>query len=254
MPAFIQGWHRWVGVGLLAVFVFTGTARADTAALFSAPGIKPARVVDSLTKTFGEVVFGSETNLQSRVVAKWQGPVGIALQGRVTETYAGFLQTHLRTLAGLTGLRFAQVKPDDPGQKITIAFVRRSEMASINLPGVDPALVRRLAASGGCYFLSFKKPEDRIIFAVIVVNVDRDPALTNSCLLEEVAQSLGLPNDTDLMRPSIFSDRDHVTSLSPSDRALVRALYDPRMKAGLPPGEALAVARALFSEMAEAAQ
>jgi len=114
--------------------------------------------------------------------------------------------------------------------------------------------MKQAAAAGGCYFLSWKKPESRIVKAIVVVNVERDPALINSCLLEELAQSLGLPNDSDAMRPSIFSDRDNLSELAPHDAILMRALYDPRMTAGLPRAAALGVARTVISELVGSAR
>ena len=247
-----------VSVLMLMLTAFqTRPAVADAvSSLFQGSGVKPDKVVESLAETFDHVVFGAEIdpNLRQSVVARWQGPIGIALQGRVSERHAAFLQAHLRELSKLTGLRFTQVKPDDPGQKITFAFVKRAEMTSINIPGVDPALVRRLGQGGGCYFLSFKKPASRIVFAIVVVNVERDMAHLNSCLLEEAAQSLGLPNDQDILRPSIFSDRDRVTELAPVDIALIRALYDSRMTAGLSRTKALETARTIFAEMAKKAR
>ena len=232
-------------------------AKKTAAALFSAPGVDRERLIDTLTRTFDDVVFGSELSpkTRSKVIAKWQGPIGIEIQGRVTKRHAQFLETHLRTLADLTGLRFHQLKKNKATseigmQKISFVFVRRAEMGAIKIPGVDPLIIKRLALEGGCYFLSFKKPPERIVLSIVVVNVERNIRNLNACLLEELVQSLGLPNDTNIMRPSVFSDRNRLTKLSPSDRALVLALYDPRMKAGLARDKAVSLAQALFRKMA----
>ena len=122
-------------------------------------------------------------------------------------------------------------------------------MAKVRGGKVDASLVNRLAAPRGCYFLSWKKPPSRIIKSVVVVNKDRDDSGINHCLLEELTQSLGLPNDSDMMRPSLFSDRDRLYELSPTDTILLRTLYDPRMKPGLPRTAALAVARKIMAEL-----
>lgn len=230
---------------------------ADIRALFSAPGVVPEKMATTLTDAFRDVVFGSEIKSlsASTVLAKWQGPVGIEIKGRAKEQHLRFLETHLRTVSRLTGLRFHQVgkgKPPagDNGQKISFVFVHRDEMGKIKIPGAPDGLVQRLASEGGCYFITFKKPEWRLVRSIIVVNVDRDTRNLNACLLEELVQSLGLPNDSNIIRPSVFSDYDRLTALAPADRALLRAVYDPRMKAGLGREDAVLLAHSLFREMA----
>jgi hypothetical protein len=116
---------------------------------------------------------------------------------------------------------------------------------------VDPGLIQRLGAQGGCYFISARAPgeEGRISRAVIVVNNERQDDAINHCLLEEITQSLGLPNDSDTMRPSLFSDRDQLIAFSRHDEILIRTLYDYRIKAGVPRQEALAAARDVVREL-----
>ena len=67
-----------------------------------------------------------------------------------------------------------------------------------------------------------------------------------SCLLEEMTQILALPNDSDLIKPSIFNRRDGLTKLTPLDRSLIRVLYDPSMTVGMPRHQALNKARLLL--------
>jgi len=207
--------------------------------------------VDELVRYFDTIVFGSELDpaLAGRVIAKWpEDTLTVSLERRATEQHLRFVSAHLAALGRLTGKTFSGTRTPETAA-IRILFLRRDEMAAVGGPNIDPRVVRRAAADGGCYFLAWKKPESRLVKAVIVVNVERDPALVNSCLLEELTQSLGLPNDSDMMRPSIFSDRDHLRELAPHDAILVRALYDPRMAAGLPRDEALAVARTVMADL-----
>jgi len=70
-----------------------------------------------------------------------------------------------------------------------------------------------------------------------------------SCLLEEMTQVLGLPADSDLIRPSIFSSRDWAEELSINDKILVRALYDDRIEPGMTRAEAQPVIREVISDL-----
>ncbi len=45
------------------------------------------------------------------------------------------------------------------------------------------------------------------------------------CIQEEVAQALGLPNDSDVIANTVFSDVNDVTQLTPLDETLLRLLY-----------------------------
>ena len=96
--------------------------------------------------------------------------------------------------------------------------------------------------------MSWQKPVGTLIGAAIVVNTERDMARVNHCLLEELTQTLGFSNDTDLLRPSIFSDNDYLIDLSRSDEIVVRSLYDPRLKPGMPKAEALKIAPTIIRE------
>lgn len=208
--------------------------------------------VERLTAYFETLVFGSEFSpeLAAKMVAKWQGPIGVSIQGRVKKRHAQWASFHLTTLKKLTGLTFRQIPKGKPGANFYLLFLRGNEMAKAPIPRAPPGLLKKLAASRGCYFLMGKKPPSRILWAFIVVNVERDDRAINACLLEEMAQSLGLPNDSNRNRPSIFSDKDRLTLLAPDDELMLRTLYDPRMKAGFSPEEARKAAREIIGELA----
>lgn len=124
-------------------------------------------------------------------------------------------------------------------------------MGKIPVPAEYRAYMKQAAVNANCYFLSWKKPESRIVKAIIVANSEKDLAVLNSCLLEELTQSLGLPNDSNSLRPSIFSDRDHLFELAPQDKILVHTLYHPDMKPGYTRIQAKKAAYEIISQMAK---
>ncbi|MEO5335516.1 MAG: DUF2927 domain-containing protein [Magnetospirillum sp. WYHS-4] len=236
---------------LLSVFLLVfmaGAAQADPA------GGKPG--VDEILRYFDTIVFGAEVDksLAAKVVAKWptDREISVGLRGRYTDDHVRMFVKHLREIANLTRLKFdvfGGAAQKDRQADIDLVFVKRDEMDKIQLPNVDPALVGRMAASGGCYFLSFRKPPETFVKAVIVANVERNPDHLDACLLEEFTQALGLPNDSDDLRPSVFSDKDRLRALSRPDRILLRTLYDPRLPAGTPRARALEMARPIVAEL-----
>tara|TARA_R110000868_G_scaffold63783_1_gene192126 strand:+ start:399 stop:1238 length:840 start_codon:yes stop_codon:yes gene_type:complete len=220
--------------------------------------------VDDLVKAFEIIAFGSETRaLAARTtLLRWDtGEIAVNMTQFMSEGerelkpvpaqdfWAKFAWNHLRTLENLTGLTFVDSITAKKRPRLTIVFTPRDLLVKVPIPGVNAKLQRELAAPGGCYFLSFAGGRmgalDR---AFVVVNMDRDGFLIDHCLLEELTQSLGLPNDTDVLRPSIFSDHDTLRKLSPTDEILVRTLYHKRMFAGMTRKAAVTMARLLIAQ------
>jgi len=208
--------------------------------------------LDDMVRHFAQVVFGDEYGLNTgaKVIAKWQGPVGFTVQGRATSELGKMLGRHLGGLAQLTGLKFKQVKPGTSGPTIDLLFLKRKEMAKIKGDNLDSAVIKRLTDDPTmvCFFLNWKKPDDRIIKAIVVVNVERDPAQIDSCLLEELTQVMGLPNDVEAYWPTLFKPLDMSVKWSRWDKLYIKTLYDPRLKAGMKPVDALYIARGIFAD------
>jgi hypothetical protein len=70
--------------------------------------------------------------------------------------------------------------------------------------------------------------------AIVLIRAELPELMRRSCIHEEIAQGLGLLNDSPEARPSIFNDDDEFALLTTHDEALLRLLYDPRLRAGQP--------------------
>lgn len=210
--------------------------------------------LDDLTEHFIEVVYGVEyANLSARPegVAKWLGPVvGINPLGRKTPQLFALAANHLKSIASLTGLGFRTIKPGEALPGIDLVFMKRSEMGNIRGENLDPAIIQSLASDPTmvCYFLNWRSPPEQIVKALVVVNVEVDPVRIDACLLEELTQVMGLPNDVKAYWPSMFNPNDTSTVHSRWDQLYVRMLYDRRLKPGMTPDEARAVVRPIFAE------
>jgi hypothetical protein len=85
--------------------------------------------------------------------------------------------------------------------------------------------------------------------AVAVIRGEHPDLLRLSCIHEELAQGLGLSNDSPAARPSVFNDDEEFGLLTTQDEMLLRMLYDPRMKSGMTAAEARPVAEVLAAEL-----
>jgi len=226
--------------------------------------------VESLLENFEDIVFGSEIKFTSKVnnIRKWDGPLRVTLVAyeeqellengiksrvlahrSVDADYIKYIKTHLNSLAKLTGLRTEDSKTSGKRPNVKITFVPRLHMANPQITHADPAVLRRLASHEGCYFLVWSNSKTGALFrADIVVNSDRKKQSINHCLLEEMVQSMGMPNDIKTKWPSVFSDQYKISKLSVSDEVLIKTLYDKRMKLATPKAEALEIARRIIAE------
>jgi hypothetical protein len=74
--------------------------------------------------------------------------------------------------------------------------------------------------------------------AFAVIRAEHPDLLRLSCLHEEMAQALGLPNDSPRARPSIFNDDEEFALLTDHDELLLRMLYSRDLRPGMTPDEA----------------
>jgi len=266
------GSSRRLSAALAAWLAAAGVLASAPLPLAAQEQIDPPPSVDKLVKYFETIVFGSEYPgvPPSRVVKKWTGPLRIAVRAfeetkgeeagkdvrvlspiKVKKPFLNFLQKHLNGLVEATGIKTEDAKVTGEPPNFMINFVPRNYMADPRLvEGADPALLKRMAAEGGCYFVLWA--DDRagsIQRVVIVVNAERLLIRINHCLLEEMTQSLGLPNDSNEISPSIFHDASRRTDLTRTDLIILKALYDPRLAPGMPKAEAMTKVREVIAEL-----
>ena len=73
--------------------------------------------------------------------------------------------------------------------------------------------------------------------------------MRKSCIHEEMAQSLGLSNDSKVARPSIFNDDEEFALLTKHDEILLKILYDRRLKPGMNNIEAKPIVTKIAQEL-----
>jgi hypothetical protein len=82
-----------------------------------------------------------------------------------------------------------------------------------------------------------------------VIRAENPDLLRLSCIHEELAQGLGLANDSPAARPSIFNDDDEFALLTTHDEQLLRMLYDSRLRAGMSAADAQPIVRTIAREI-----
>lgn len=85
--------------------------------------------------------------------------------------------------------------------------------------------------------------------AIALIRAEHPSLLRKSCVHEELAQGLGLANDSPRARPSIFNDDDEFALLTTHDELLLKMLYDRRLTAGMSWVEAKPIVETLADEV-----
>ena len=122
------------------------------------------------------------------------------------------------------------------------------------MPGVTAASLRALRdirRDTYCAVAAYAAGPQANIYtaAVAVIRAENPDLLRLSCIHEELAQGLGLANDSPAARPSIFNDDDEFALLTRHDELLLQMLYDPRLRPGMSAREAAPITRIIAREV-----
>ncbi|MDA0963344.1 MAG: DUF2927 domain-containing protein, partial [Proteobacteria bacterium] len=104
-----------------------------------------------------------------------------------------------------------------------------------------------LPSSIYCVVVAFADGPDPQVYtrALALIRSEHPDLMRLSCIHEEIAQGLGLANDSPGVRPSIFNDDDEFALLTSHDEKLLAMLYDPRLHPGMTLDEARPLLRTL---------
>ncbi len=217
-----------------------------------------------LSVAFFEEFKGGEMTGETGAIAlqRWEGPIRVSLQigasvpadeaaaDRVT------VSSYLARMSRLTGL---PITLDDRRPNFFVHIGSIEERAALGpkltqeLPGLTEPQVQaatNLPANAYCQALSQSEGDSPIYSrAAIVIPAEHPLLLKQACLHEEIAQALGLSNDSNVARPSIFNDDQEFALLTRMDEAMLRILYSPELRPGMTLDQARPVVESLATRL-----
>lgn len=209
---------------------------------------------EKLLRNFDIIVFRNEFNdrVDTRL-RKWVDPIRVYLDVRAGDPalMQSLVADHLRNLSELTGHDIALVRTLQEAN-VVVAFERDSNLDQVGIDYFESGFdIAAIMQSNVCYGRYHANTRNEIFRAVIVIPTDRAMSRGRlpACIVEELTQVLGLPNDSEEVFPSIFNDKSIDEDLSKQDKILVRLLYDPRLRPGMARTEVLRRVRAILEEM-----
>lgn len=121
------------------------------------------------------------------------------------------------------------------------------------VPGIDATSVRAfmdVPRDTLCLVLAFSLDNSpQYSQAVALIRGEHPDLMRLACIHEELAQGLGLANDSPRARPSIFNDDEEFGLLTTHDELLLKMLYDDRLQTGMAAAQAAPIARVIAAEL-----
>lgn len=225
-----------------------------------------------LTRNFRAIALGEEYVRGSGLtpsrggdarVKKWQKPVRMAVEfGDLVpvdqqEWDTRQVRRFAARLGSITGHPINMVQG---GANYHVLFATHDDLPATAerirqlVPEINGAalnVVRTMPRGIHCLVMAFASDNESYEYetAIAVIRAEHPDLLRMSCIHEELAQGLGVGNDSPLARPSIFNDDDEYALLTRHDEMLLQILYDPRLKPGMGPEEALPIVRERAANM-----
>lgn len=193
---------------------------------------------------------------------RWEDPVRVALRfgamvpaaQRATDTAR--IRSFLARLSRLTG---HPISLADSEANFTIHIVTEDERQTLgptlsaSLPGLsagEVAGITQMPLSTYCLVYALSDGmSGRYTRAVAVIRAEHPDLLRLSCLHEEIAQGLGLANDSPRARPSVFNDDEEFALLTRQDELLLKMLYSPELRPGMTEAEARPIVQELARKL-----
>jgi hypothetical protein len=149
------------------------------------------------------------------------------------------------TLARATGHPVSVARE---GANLHVLVVNEAERRSLGsqlprlVPGISPWMVRtiaRMQPNHLCMVVAEPHPDPGRGYAraVAIVRAEHSDLMRASCIEEELAQAMGLPNDCEEAKPSIFNDDQEYAFLTRRDEILLGMLYHPSLASGMTAAE-----------------
>jgi hypothetical protein len=210
------------------------------------------------TQKDGKLVAGGE---QGHLLG-WNRPVRVALEFgpsvplETRRRDRAEVLAYLSRLSALTGLPMRLVA-DRPNFLILVVNPPERRGARERIlafaPGTsEAALASVLEMDAATYCTVFGYTPGASPYyerALAVIRAELPDLMRRACLHEEIAQGLGLINDSPQARPSIFNDNSEFALLTRQDELLLRLLYDPRLKPGMSLAEAKPIIETIAAEL-----
>lgn len=192
---------------------------------------------------------------------RWDGPIrmsvefGDSVPNSQHDTDRNAVSTYAARLSRVSGV---PITITDRNPNFHVLFLNEDDRRSYGdrlralIPNISDATVRtfvNLPRDQLCIVIGIFAPgQSKYTKAVAMIRAEHPNLMRSACIHEELAQGMGLTNDSPGARPSIFNDDEEFALLTTHDELLLKILYDPRLQTGMEPAVAAPIARQIARE------
>ena len=203
-----------------------------------------------ITQAFSEIALKNEYDVAKHRVRKWRIPVRVFVEHQVGDRalHTQLVQMHLAHLAEITG-HDIQLVDTLLDANLHLVFTRQSQWESEVTRLMGPSSAKNVHGSV-CMAKFALNAKSEIERAWVIIPVDQAQMHGKlvACVVEEITQVLGLPNDSEKVFPSIFNDKTPHDLLTGLDFILLKLLYNPSIRAGMTAAEVKAPLQILLEQ------
>lgn len=197
---------------------------------------------------------------------RWEAPVRVGLRFGPSVSDRRRAADTARVgsyLARLSAITRHPIGLDDANPNFIVAVVSEDERRALGpelsafIPALSPADVAGVTAmprNTYCLVYAYSASGTSAYSrAFAVIRAEHPDLLRTSCFHEEIAQGLGLANDSRSARPSIFNDDEEFALLTRMDEMMLRILYDPALRPGMTEAEVRSIVESLATRLTDGA-
>lgn len=196
---------------------------------------------------FSRTATGFSAQRRPSAIKRWDAPVqmqlhfGPSMQPRARRSVTAEVTAYASRLADITGHPIQTTQDSGNFHVFFVDELERQSLAPLLAelaPGFDDAaaqLINRLGRSDLCLVVAYNSPTSAHIYdrVITIIRAELPPLMRSACIHEELAQGLGLANDSPDLRPSVFNDDDEFAYLTALDETYLRLLYSDALSPGM---------------------
>ena len=228
--------------------------------------------VDDIVEAFEQLAFYNEYDIDKNKLlpnsnavslAKWKSNTNISVRfgGSVDEKQKDKDLKEINGLiSNLSKITNHKIKISQQNVNMYVVVAKQKEIKDLiseiglKRPEFDPKripIITLLPKDIHCMAMTSmsSEPNSAISSALVIIRSELPTIMRKACIHEEIAQSLGLTNDSHFARPSIFNDDDEFATLTKFDEILLQILYDNRLYPGISEKEASQLVRQIANEI-----
>lgn len=187
-----------------------------------------------IKKAFFEIAYRNEYRPGLSKLKRWNSEIKYKVMyfkfSPPFEVGENLVDDQFKDLSDITAVSI--VKSEEQ-PNFRIIFTRR-EYYGEAIQKYTKSKIKNIDTQSNCLAF-FKHRRYQLVKATVIIPVDHAMTygLLPACIVEELTQSMGLPNDSDWVNPSVANDESVSQLLTGLDYLMLKILYDKRLEIGM---------------------